>query len=101
MKLKQITAIFLSVVLLLSCTTFAPVNASQEGNAIQLVPELDTIVEQTPIPETIASIVSEENNHVERLHTEEGENLNTLIFQNEDGTKTMYIYDHPVKYRDD
>ncbi len=101
MKHKRTLAIFLSVVLLLGSTTFAPVNALQENKVIEPVPEPDTIVEQTPVPETIASIVREENNHVERLHTEEGDNLNSLVFQNEDGTKTMYIYDHPVKYRDD
>ncbi len=54
-------------------------------------------------PEEIPEIVTEENiaknKHVNRLWEQE-ENLNTVVFQNKDGTKTAYHYSYNVKYKD-
>ena len=55
------------------------------------------------LPEDTPEIVSqdsiEENGHVNRLWEQE-QDLNTIIFQNQDGTKTAYHYSDPVKYTD-
>ena len=54
-------------------------------------------------PEDTPEIVTEENieknGHVNRLWEQE-EDLNTIVFQNSDGTKTAYHYSDPVKYKD-
>ena len=54
-------------------------------------------------PEDTPEIVSSENiqakGHVNRLWEQEND-LNTIVFQNRDGTKTAYHYSDPVKYTD-
>ena len=62
--------------------------------------ELDTA---ELLPEDTPEIVSSENiqakGHVNRLWEQEND-LNTIVFQNRDGTKTAYHYSDPVKYTD-
>ena len=50
--------------------------------------------------EVISDDLIAERDHVNRLWEQE-EDLNTIIFQNRDGTKTMYWFDQPVKYVDE
>ncbi len=50
-------------------------------------------------PEIVSSDAIEENGHVNRLWEQE-EDLNSIVFQNRDGTKTMYYYAEPIKYKD-
>lgn len=50
--------------------------------------------------EVISDELIAERDHVNRLWEQE-EDLNTIIFQNRDGTKTMYWFDQPVKYVDE
>ena len=50
-------------------------------------------------PEIVSQESIEENGHVNRLWEQE-EDLNSIVFQNRDGTKTMYYYNYPVKYKD-
>ena len=38
--------------------------------------------------------------HVKRFRAQETD-LNSIIFQNRDGTKTMYYFAYPVKYTDE
>lgn len=52
------------------------------------------------VPEMVDLAAIAENGHVNRLYQQE-EDLNTVIFQNRDGTKTMYYFPSPVKYRDE
>ena len=52
------------------------------------------------VPELVDLAAVEENEHVNRLYQQE-EDLNTVIFQNRDGTKTMYYFASPVKYVDE
>ena len=51
------------------------------------------------LPEVLSAAEAAENGHVHRLRAQE-EDLNTVVFQNRDGTKTMYQYARPVKYMD-
>lgn len=48
-------------------------------------------------PEAFSSKSIENNGHVNRLWEQE-ETLNEIIFQNRDGTKTLYSFTYPVKY---
>ncbi len=50
--------------------------------------------------EVISDELIAERDHVNRLWAQE-DDLNTIIFQNRDGTKTMYWFDQPVKYVDE
>lgn len=52
------------------------------------------------VPEMVDLAAIAENGHVNRLYQQE-EDLNTVIFQNRDGTKTMYYFASPVKYVDE
>ena len=58
--------------------------------------ELD---EQT-VPEIIGYEYAKGKAHIQRLYDEEGDDLNRVVFQNADGTQTMYLFDFPVKYLD-
>ena len=49
------------------------------------------------LPSTITEAQAEEAGHILRLKEEEPD-LNTVIFQNRDGTRTAYQYAYPVKY---
>lgn len=50
-------------------------------------------------PEVISDSLIAEKGHVNRLWAQE-EDLNSIIFQNRDGKKTMYCFEQPVKYVD-
>ena len=62
--------------------------------------ELDT-AELSPedTPEIVSSENIQDKGHVNRLWEQEND-LNTIVFQNRDGTKTAYHYSDPVKYTD-
>jgi hypothetical protein len=51
------------------------------------------------VPEIIGYDVAYERFHVERLYEEETD-LYSIVFLNANGTKTVYLYDYPVKYVD-
>ena len=63
----------------------------EELGTAELLPE-DT-------PEIVSAKDIENKGHVNRLWEQES-NLNTIVFQNRDGTKTAYHYSDPVKYTD-
>lgn len=48
-------------------------------------------------PEVVSFKSINANGHVNRLHEQE-ESLNDIIFQNRDGSKTLYSFTYPVKY---
>jgi hypothetical protein len=50
-------------------------------------------------PEIITDEMIRQGKHVNRLWEQEPD-LNSILFQNKDGTKTLYTYDEPVKYKD-
>ena len=50
------------------------------------------------VPAAVGLDIARERTHVRRLYEDEGENLNQVVFQNADGTKTLYFFDYPVKY---
>ncbi|MBR5134486.1 MAG: DNRLRE domain-containing protein, partial [Clostridia bacterium] len=52
------------------------------------------------VPDIVGFDTAIENGYVARLFEEEGEDLNKLVFLNDDQTQTMYLFSHPVKYVD-
>lgn len=81
------------------------VSAAEESSQIQETPSSQfsqvSRLDEEAVPEIVGQDEAERRGHVRRRQDEEGENLNTLIFENADGSRTMYLYDHPVKYRDE
>ena len=64
------------------------------------IDELKTaILLEEDIPEIIDRELIAQNEHVNRLYVQEPDD-NTVVFQNRDGSKTMYYFNDPVKYRD-
>jgi len=63
--------------------------------------ELKTaILDMDSVPEAVYTDFSEEIKHVKRLYKQETD-LNSIIFQNRDETKTMYNFTEPIKYIDE
>lgn len=57
-------------------------------------------LERETVPEIIGFEEAKSKKHIERMYEEEGSKLNSVIFKNEDGSRTEYIFDYPVKYID-
>lgn len=103
---------FISTVLVLSiCLTILPsFPALAQESFAQTTVSPDTLeialqMLETPLlpeedrPEAVESYLVEQKGHVIRLRELE-EDLNTIVFQNRDGNKTMYYFEQPVKYVD-
>ena len=58
-------------------------------------------LDEKSVPEIVGFETARDRGHVLRLRDEEQGHLNKLIFLSEDGSRTMYLYDHPVKYVDE
>lgn len=58
-----------------------------------------TVLPEDDKPELVSEAAIEEKEHVNRLREQETD-LSTVIFQNRDGSKTLYQYAQPVKYVD-
>lgn len=60
--------------------------------------ELQTLrVEDVVRPEVVTLAMAQEKGHVNRLTAQE-QTLNSVMFQNLDGSKTAYVFSAPVKY---
>ncbi len=52
------------------------------------------------LPDIVPAAEAEENGYIDRDYAAERD-LSTFVFKNEDGTGTMKVYSHPVKYYDE
>ena len=57
------------------------------------------VVEETILPDIVKQD-GENSSFIERVKAKET-SLNTFVFKNQDGTQTMKVYSHPVKYIDE
>lgn len=57
------------------------------------------VLSENDIPECIDPSLASEKQHVKRLYAQETD-FYTVIFQNRDGSKTMYSFNEPVKFKD-
>lgn len=91
-RTNKVVGLILAICLLLSMLSgFAPlatVSVGSRSSGADEAPALPAIVDPKE---------ASENGYVERRKTEEPD-LNTLVFANQDGTNTMRVYSHPVKY---
>lgn len=53
--------------------------------------------EEFVLPDIVDSVEAEEKGYTERLKSKETD-LSTFVFKNKDGTNTMRVFSHPVKY---
>lgn len=102
MQNKRILAFLLVLVMLLMLlpTTVFATEGKRESSA-----EATRNEQKEETPGRLHPILDEQTTrdrgHTDRLREDEGDNLNKLVYRNRDGSKTMYLYQHPVKYRDE
>ncbi|MBQ4037036.1 MAG: hypothetical protein IJC84_02805 [Clostridia bacterium] len=120
MKLRyKITGLVLSIAMLLSVFTPLTVSAEEPEKApvteeepreltledllagAATVEEVYGELERETVPEIVGYEAAKKAMHVRRLYADEGENLNKVVFLNADLTKTVYLFDHPVKFVDE
>ncbi|MBP3336375.1 MAG: hypothetical protein J6L61_09665 [Ruminiclostridium sp.] len=123
-KKKHLFTVLLLAISLLS--TSIPVYAQENGNAdnenstseesfeeadrnllkdlkpgdLSLVELSDKELDDYEIPEVISAKDIKEKEHANRLFAQETDDY-SIVFQNKDGSKTMYYFDEPVKYTDE
>ena len=67
------------------------------ANAVTTVTTTAADSEVFELPDIVDSVEAQANGYVGRVEAEE-KDLYTFVFANGDGTNTMRIYSHPVKY---
>ena len=121
-KKKHLFTVLLLVISLLSASisVYAQGNADNENSTNEesieeadrnlmkdLLPgDLDLVelsnkeLEDYGIPEVISAKDIKEKEHANRLFAQETDDY-SIVYQNKDGSKTMYYFDEPVKYTDE
>jgi len=92
MRYKKIISLFLVLAMMLSMTGSVAAN-----DTVQITDE--KTAQSFALPDIIDADEARENAYVARAKDQE-DNLNTLVFLNEDGSYTMRLFDIPVKYED-
>lgn len=102
MKNKKICCFFLALVIALfgvcDCNTHA-VESDFSNKKLELNKPI-SLLTKDEIPDIINYNDVINKGHFERVIDKE-ENLNTMVFNNIDGTQSCYIFNHPVKYIDE
>ena len=89
-RIHKLLSLILTICIAMSMLTgFAPTNAVADNTA--------TGSEVFELPDIVDSVEAKENDYIGRVEAEE-KDLYTFVFANGDGTNTMRIYSHPVKY---
>lgn len=109
LKAIAVLLIFSICISLLPSSVFA-VSYLSESEKITTVDEVYTndvvgeniggTLAEADVPEIIGYQEAIAQNHIARLYEDEGTDLNKVVFLNADGSKTMYLFDFPVKYID-
>lgn len=93
-RTHKLLSLILTICIAVSMLTgFAPETAKAEIKATGI----DAGIEEFKLPDIVDSAEAIENGYVGRVESEE-KDLNTFVFANGDGTNTMRVYGHPVKY---
>lgn len=90
--------------ILTMCIAMSMFNGYAPANAVTIEPAETVAIESAEVdsetfvlPDIIDSAEAEENRYIGRVESAE-KDLSTFVFANEDGTNTMRVYSHPVKY---
>ena len=79
------------------CIAMSMLPGFAPANAVTMVTTTAADSEVFELPDIVDSVEAKENDYVGRVEAEE-KDLYTFVFANGDGTNTMRIYSHPVKY---
>ena len=79
------------------CIAMSMLPGFAPANAVTTVTTTAADSEVFELPDIVDSVEAKENDYVGRVEAEE-KDLYTFVFANGDGTNTMRIYSHPVKY---
>lgn len=89
-RLHKLLTLILTICIAMSMLIgFAPANAVADTTAADS--------EVFDLPDIVDSVEAKENDYIGRVEAEE-KDLYTFVFANGDGTNTMKVYSHPVKY---
>ena len=96
---KRILSTLLALAILLSCVGWTPVQAQGTAPEEETIDNVTQIMDNEDSPEYVDAEQFEESGHVQRLHEEE--ELDTYVYLNEDGSKSVYYMDQDVKFIDE
>lgn len=88
---KKITAIVMIGLMFMVLVPSAPMVSSAAENATV------ELVTKEEVPEILSYKQIEQAGHTKRLYSQEND-LNTVLFENQDGTNSMYMFSENVKY---
>lgn len=106
-KIKKVIVILIVITIIVNTFNYYPslgfvINDEEKGNA-ELNDCSETEEEKSLVKEEIPAVISHNDakrlKHVKRLKSEEKSEY-TLVFKNDDGTKTEYLFAYPIKYKD-
>ena len=100
-KIKQIVTISITMTLLVSSLNLNKVSvyASEINENIKVKNEVVTL-SKNDVPDVMTYDTALKNKHIKREREKEN-GLNEIVFQNQDGSHTLYVYDQNVKFIDD
>ena len=100
-KMKQIVTISITMTLLVSCVNFNNVSvyANEINEDINVKNEVITL-SKNDVPDVMTYDAALKSKHIKRERKKEN-GLNEIVFQNQDGSHTLYVYDQNVKFIDD
>ena len=112
-RIKNFATLIIAVSMLLSLIPFYGTALDDEFAGLETLEEIPFEFELEPgdlpweqlesavlaasdIPACISPALAEERGHVNRLYLQEPDDY-TVMFQNRDGSKTIYVFSYPVK----
>ena len=96
---KRILSTLLALAILLSCVGWTPVQAQGTAPEEETIDNVTQTLDNEDSPEYVDAEQFEEAGHVQRLYDEEG--LDTYVYLNADGSKSVYYMDQDVKFIDE
>lgn len=98
MKYNRVLALILAFAILLGCTGLVPAYAATSGNdSDSSLSSQDSVTEQIQAPQYVDAEQFAQADHTERLYDEE--KMNTYVYRNQDGSKSVYYMGQNVKYQ--
>lgn len=94
MKKFRFFAIILLILMLFNALSFVSYADNSQNET-----EQNKTLNEADLPETLSLEQARASGHKKRLPSRE-DKMNTAVFENEDGTETLYLFDEDIKYTD-
>ncbi|MBQ3597685.1 MAG: RICIN domain-containing protein [Clostridia bacterium] len=94
MRKIKFFAFLICILVLFNALPFVAFAQTQQD----IITEQKAELKKSDVPELLSFEQARESGHTLRLHSKE--DSNTVVFQNQDGTETMYLFDETIKYTD-